>query len=513
MVPAFSSSTWHSILLIGITSFVLNLWIKLNKNKNLPLPPGPKGYPVIGNMYGLPHRYPWLAYAEWKEKYGPVSSFTVLGKTTIILNSLQAAKDLLDNRSSNFSSRPRMVMADELLGWEWDFAHMPYNERWRKHRKMFFQYFQPKYISVFSPFQRKMAITLLDQFSASPADFIAHIRQYVGSVVLHAAYGHEVKSDNDFYIRSVQRAIEPLIHAIHATGSFLVEFMPALKHVPAWIPGASFKRHVETDSQKVRDLRDIPFKGVKASMADGSARRSFVSDNLDKTTPVSKEDEEVVRNCAAITAALITAWVLAMAHYPEIQKRAQEEIDQITGGSKLPGHDDIDTLPYLQAVLLETLRWHSVAPLALPHQALSEDEYNGHRIPAGATITVNAWAIFHDEEIYPDPFRFNPERFLHDGKISFDRQPDPTFAGGFGFGRRICPGRHLAMQSVRMVVSSILATYNISKALGADGVPIEPLIKATDGVVSHPEPFMAKITPRSKVSIQLIEDAKMDLFF
>lgn len=266
--------------------------------------------------------------------------------------------------------------------------------------------------------------------------------------------------------------------------------MPEGTFLSAWIPGASFKRHVETDAQKVRDLRDIPFKGVKASMvhqfsraspnchiltfvqANGSAQRSFVSDNLEKTTSVSKEDEEIVRNCAAIvylgilpllssrvsfpnlfnlagsdsvrprrkvlqdeladeicftlqTVALITAWVLAMAHYPEIQKRAQEEIDQITGGVKLPEHNDIDTLPYLQAVLLETLRWHSVAPLgmprfssrwidthkdilALPHQAVCEDEYSGYRIPAGknhvyfqfatnflpftgATITVNAW--------------------------------------------------------------------------------------------------------------------------
>ncbi len=82
------------------------------------------------------------------------------------------------------------------------------------------------------------------------------------------------------------------------------------------MPGASFKRHIETDAQKARDLRDIPFKGVKASMvihqfsvnpyilkfiqADGSAQRSFVSDNLEKTVPVSEEDEEIVRNCAAI---------------------------------------------------------------------------------------------------------------------------------------------------------------------------------------------------------------------
>lgn len=115
MVPAFPSSTWYSVLAIGIISFILNLWVKVKKNKNLPLPPGPKGYPVIGNVCGLPSRYSWLAYAEWKEKYGPVSSFTVLGKTTIVLNSLQAAKDLLDNRSSNFSSRPRMVCDSSLI--------------------------------------------------------------------------------------------------------------------------------------------------------------------------------------------------------------------------------------------------------------------------------------------------------------------------------------------------------------------------------------------------------------
>ncbi len=109
MSPILPISTWYFILAVGIISYILNCWIKISKNKNLSLPPGPKGYPVIGNVYQTPQRYPWLAYAEWKEKYGSVSSFTVMGKTTIVLNSLKAAQDLLDHRSSNFSSRPRMV--------------------------------------------------------------------------------------------------------------------------------------------------------------------------------------------------------------------------------------------------------------------------------------------------------------------------------------------------------------------------------------------------------------------
>ena len=217
MSPIFSISTWYYISAIGIISFILNCWIKISKNKNLSLPPGPKGYPLIGNVYQTPQRYPWLVYAEWKEKYGSVSSFTVMGKTTIVLNSLKAAQDLLDHRSSNFSSRPRMVCDSPSFIVVLDYGSFKYSRSWqtsywigngtspichtanaggeliygtkliilkkftmcctRKHRKMFYQYFQPKNISIFSPFQRKMAIALLDQFSASPADFIAHIRQ------------------------------------------------------------------------------------------------------------------------------------------------------------------------------------------------------------------------------------------------------------------------------------------------------------------------------------------------
>ncbi len=92
----------------------LKLW--LARRSALPLPPGPKGYPLIGNAFDIPHHYPWLTYAEWARNYGDVFSFSVFGKTTIVLSSLEAVTELLEKRSSNYSDRPRMVFALILHG-------------------------------------------------------------------------------------------------------------------------------------------------------------------------------------------------------------------------------------------------------------------------------------------------------------------------------------------------------------------------------------------------------------
>ncbi|KAF8971478.1 cytochrome P450 [Flammula alnicola] len=514
-----STNTLYPILVAFIASYLLRLLLR--RRKDLPLPPGPKGYPVIGNVYDVPHHYPWLTYADWAKKYGDVFSFSAFNNTTIVLNSLKATTELLDKRSSNYSDRPRMVMANELMGWEWDFAHMAYTDRWRRHRRMFHQYFQPRNLASYYPVQKRMIINLLEQLGRSPEQFAPHFRQYVGSIVLRAAYGYEVKAENDFYINLVHTAVQPLLLVVHATGNFLVEFLPILKHVPAWVPGAGFKRKAGIWSKGAWDLRNIPFDAVKKSMADGLAEQSFVYDNLEKIkaeNTINPEEEEIVKNCAGIiylagsdtTSSLLLAWVLAMAHYPEVQKRAQAEIDQVIGKSRLPDFSDRQSLPYLEAMILETMRWHPITPLAVPHRAIHEDEYDGYKIPAGATVTPNAWAILHDEELYPEPSLFKPERFFQKEGISFDLQPDPTIVGGFGFGRRVCPGRHLATNTAWIAIACVMATYNISKAVDDEGNVVEPLVEFTDGLVSHPKPYKVKITPRSDHICQLIESAKLE---
>ncbi|KAF9479694.1 cytochrome P450 [Pholiota conissans] len=432
--------------------------------KRNPLPPGPKGLPLIGNLHELPYEYPWLTYAQWAKKYGPIFSFKVFGSTTIVINSFKVATELIEKRSTNYSDRPRMIMADELMEWAWSFIHMPYADRWRRHRKMFHQYFQPRVLSTYHPSQTEMTIKLLRQLSCTPEEFGSHIKHYVGSLALKVAYGYEVKPKDDFYVQLVGIAMEPLLLVVH--GNHLVDFLPFLKHIPEWFPGAGFKRLAKDGAKRTRDLRDIPFNAVKKSMADGSAQQSFAYEILEKVkanNPNSQEEEEIIKNCAGIiylagsdtTSSFLLAWMLAMAQYPQVQRTAQEQLDKVVGKARLPEFSDRSSLPYFEAMMLETLRWHSIVPLAAPHRAIQEDEFEGYNIPAGATVTINTC---------------------------------------------LCPGRHFAMDTAWIAMASILTTYHIFKAADITATEIDPT-DFTDGLVSHPKPYKLRIMRRPSTSI------------
>lgn len=215
-----------------------------------------------------------------------------------------------------------------------------------------------------------------------------------------------------------------------------------------------------------------------------------------------------------------------MTLYPDVQRKAQEEIDRVVGTDRLPGFEDREKLRYIDAIVKEVLRWHPVAPMGLPHVTSGEDVYEGYRIPKGALLLPNIWyvptdptyacldvvplcgvlvsfliqacllhrAFTHDPTTYHDPMTFKPERFL-----STTPEPDPHTLS-FGFGRRICPGRVLADSSIYLGVAQPLAVFNISKAK-SESVNNEQSgdgeLHFTPGVISHPVPFRASIKPRS----------------
>jgi len=107
-----------------------------------------------------------------------------------------------------------------------------------------------------------------------------------------------------------------------------------------------------------------------------------------------------------------------MALHPEVMEKAQEELDRVVGKGRLPDFSDRDSLPYIDALVKELLRWNPPLPIAVPKRVMQDDVYRGYFIPAGATVIQNVWAIFRDPNIYPDPEAFNPDRFLKDGKIN-----------------------------------------------------------------------------------------------
>ena len=147
-----------------------------------------------------------------------------------------------------------------------------------------------------------------------------------------------------------------------------------------------------------------------------------------------------------------------MSLYPDVQKKAQAELDAVIGTHRFPAFSDRENLPYVNAIVKEIFRWNPVTPLGLARLSTSDDHYNGYFIPGGSIVMVNVWcvclrhalrleliaghvnkryanrSILNDPQVYPDPDKFNPERFLKDGKLNPEIR-DPS-ASLFGFGRR-----------------------------------------------------------------------------
>ncbi|KAL0066833.1 hypothetical protein AAF712_006237, partial [Marasmius tenuissimus] len=176
-------------------------------------------------------------------------------------------------------------------------------------------------------------------------------------------------------------------------------------------------------------------------------------------------------------------------------------INRIVGEGRLPDHSDRDALVYVQVVIHEVQRWQPITPTAIVHHVNVEDKYKRYRIPKDSTIIPNIWAILHDEAMYPDPYTFNPERWIKDGKINPDIR---DITASFGFGRRICPGRLLALSSLYLTIATILSVFDISKATDENGVAIKSRVEYSLSVQNRPLPFKCSIKPRSEAHKRLI---------
>ncbi|KAK1226459.1 hypothetical protein PQX77_010543 [Marasmius sp. AFHP31] len=366
---------------------------------------------------------------------------------------------------------------------------MRYSDSWRLHRKTFHNSFQGPNLSGYYDIQRDAVANLVKKLGTSSEAYFDHINYYAGSIILKITYGYTLKTEDDPYLHLLYKALEGMIPVMDH-GSFWVDYLPILQYIPAWLPGASFKKKAHEWFANNKDAKETPWGWVQQGEAAGIADSSLctqTAERLGVTLGEGSEMEDMLKNCAfsAYTAgaetsvAALSTFILAMTLHPEVQARAQKEIESVVSPGGLPDFNDRDSLPYVNAIVAEVLRWHPPLPLSVPHRAVNDDVYAGYHIPAGATVIGNAWAIMHDENLYgPDVEKFNPDRFMRtDGK-------NPPFPDQvFGFGRRICPGQDFAMNSLYLTISNILASYTIAKPLDENGHEVDPKIDYNDGAV------------------------------
>ncbi|KAK0213681.1 cytochrome P450 [Armillaria fumosa] len=401
-------------------AFVYALY-KLVFRSHRRLPPGPAGLPLIGNVYDIPGKFDWIAYMKMGRKYGSsLISLNFMGSRVVVVNTHDAARDLFERRSLIYSDRLyRIAHTFSRIGFGWNTGLLPYGNRWKGESlflKIFRQETEGHSSAAYHHREIHEARLLLWRLLDGPENYRKSIRFTFGRLILAITYGIDVNHDGDPYI----------LAACMNAGSFLVDVLPILRFIPDWFPGASFKC-------KAKEWR----KAV-ISMPTVSALCSFV---------------------------------LAMVLYPDVQKKGQAVIDAIIGSGRLPDFKDCTCIPYLQAIFNEVLRWAPVLPLSVPRRCSEDNEYNGYHIPRGTTVVCNSWAMLHDEAVYaPETERFNPDRFMKDRVLN----PDVPFPmETFGFGRRICPGRDLAIDSIKITITSLLAVFDFGKAVDAEGNIIE----------------------------------------
>ncbi|KAM5376056.1 hypothetical protein ACJA88_007167 [Fusarium oxysporum] len=508
----FEISTFFSGVALGFLLYI-SIGVIRNGSKRPPLPPGPKGLPLLGNLSHLPppgvfEAHHWL---KFKDLYGPISSITVMGQTIIIINNWKFASQLLDKRSAKHSSRPKIMMAGEMVGWENSLGFSPYNDRFRTYRKNMARIIGSKRAAAkYDRLQEAEVAHFLLHVLDDPERFMDHIRKEAGSVILKIAYGYTAEpSKEDILIKMAGQAMDD-VTAAGVPGAFLVDILPLLRYVPDWVPGANFKRLAKKWSSELDDLTEKPYAFVKHQHASGKQDNSFVSRLLEVGD--STEEVRFTTKWSALslyaagadtTVSSISLFFLAMILYPDVQKKAQEEIDGVIGNERLPDCSDRQSLPYVNAIVNEVLRWHPVAPMGLPHTSTVDDVFEGYFVPKDALIMPNIWYFAHDPEVHHEPMRFNPERFLStDGN---QPEQDPHMYT-FGFGRRVCPGRVLADNALFLNIAQSLAVLHIRK----DENGAQPELLFTPGMISHPEPFKAAITPRSPHHEQLIRSLEQE---
>ncbi|KAF9064285.1 cytochrome P450 [Rhodocollybia butyracea] len=477
-----------------------------------PLPPGPIGWPIVGNALDMPKTHAWRTFASWGEKWGPIMSVNVLGTPFVIINDPEIADELLSKTGSLYADRPTIQMA-LLTGWDRALSGARYDARFREYRKLIGKVIGTKGSMVkFYPVEDYQANMFLKRIFTNPADPAAATRKTAAAMVLHLTYGYKILEDRpDPFVEKVDFAMSQFSD-IHRTGAYMVEIFPILRYLPAWSPLAQFKRKAAECVGPCNEMADIPFAYVKEQLNRGEENNSFAADLL-KDKSISSEKLDDLKWSAAsfyaagsdTTVSVVYSYLMAAILYPEMQRKAQAEVDAVVGKDRLPSFADRQSLPYVEAVMKELFRWLPIVPLAVPHRAMKDNVFDGYFIPKDSLIFVNVWQFLHDSTVYKDPFAFNPERFL-----GANPEPDPIDRGLFGYGRRVCPGIHLADVSVWINIVKAIACIKVSPAYDENGQTKMPVPETTDGIIVRPVPFDCLVEPRSEQILQILEEALKD---
>lgn len=376
-----------------------------------------------------------------------------------MLGTYEAAHELLNKRGNIYSSRPRMPVISEWMSKGLHTVLLPYGAKWRDHHRLQAACVSPTMSDSYRDVQDMESKQLLSDL-LTQTDFYHCLHRFSSSLLFSLAYGKRMPVGDEPEVKAVDKIMAALNESL--VGTCIVDILPFLSVLPdRFLPG----------KKMAEELHEFESGLLNRLMADAKKQPSW---NWSKQVAAIKESRAYTQTELAyvigvvyeagsdtMTMALMV-FVLAAVLNPVVVKKAQEELDSVVGSERLPTFDDLEKLPYINAIVKEVHRWRPVIPAGVPHAVSEDDEYMGYRIPKGTMIMGNHWAIHMDPTVYKDPQDFNPDRWIEN--------PDLPLVA-FGFGRRKCLGKFYSD------VPAVISSDKASQASTSETIPCSSMCR------------------------------------
>ncbi|GAU18916.1 hypothetical protein TSUD_229060 [Trifolium subterraneum] len=392
-------------------------------------------------MNNKPHK----ALAKLAKIYGPILSLKLGQVTTIVVSSADMAKEILQTHDSLLADRTVPHALTAFNHDQFGVGFLPLSPLWREMRRVCKnQLFSNKSLDANQYLRRNKIDELINYVSQCS----------LKGEAIDIGSTNNNKENKDLVINMAKTVGVPNMS----------DFFPLLRLID---PQGIKKTYLFYIGKLFSVFDNIIDQRLKLRNGDDFVTNNDMLDSLlnlveENQKEMDREKMEHLLHDLIVGGTDTTTYTLEWAmtellHNPNIMSKAKKELEEIIGLGNSIEESDIARLPYLQAIIKETLRLHPIAPLLLPRKAKTDVKLNGYMIPKGAQIFVNVWAIGRDPEIWDDPNLFSPERYLG---TKLDIKGQNFQLTPFGSGRRICPGLPLAMRMLHMMLGSLLISFD-----------------------------------------------------
>ncbi|XP_047328821.1 trimethyltridecatetraene synthase-like [Impatiens glandulifera] len=458
---------WIVCLLVGAVLLISTLL--RHRRKNLSLPPGPKPWPIIGNLNligPLPHR----SIHELTLKYGPIMQLKFGSFPVVVGSSVEMAKVFLKTMDANFVGRPNFAAGKYTTYNYSNITWSPYGSYWRQLRKMcLMELFSARRLESYEFIRVQELNTLLvDLFNSAgaPITLKDHLSTLSFNIISRMVLGKRYL-DKDVPTQEFKEMMDELflLNGVFTIG----DSIPWL----AFLDLDGYIKRMKVVAKKFdKFLENMLDEHIarKSTYQENCVTKDMVDVLLELANNSTLEVKLERHNVKAITQDLLTGgtdtstttleWAISeMLKNPETFKKAQEELNRVIGPNRWVKENDIPNLPYIDAITKETMRMHPVVPMLIPRETLEDCCVAGYDIPRGTRVLVSVWSIGQDPTLWSEPEQFNPDRFI--GKVidvkghDFDLLP-------FGAGRRMCPAYNLGLKVIKTSLANLLHGYKWS---------------------------------------------------